>query len=499
MASSITRNRKIITLLESMETSQKNSRGKRYSRAGRGISTITKTHHVHVVGATGHGDEITARTDTGSVTAIRDTSIGFPSRHKISNAKRAIATNDNKSKGNQTSTPSIKIETENFVSNLHNSIQAAKYKVHAPNCDCSKIVRIRKRYMDSLQRAPQKQSAQHKDSDTSQYDNTIQFDIEGGISQQLDKRLQISDETCVFDNLVVLPDTARPSAAYICKQTGSSRFQQDGMACEQKLAMEIFGSKRGDTCGNDDKSSFKISCAICLLTGHYWNGFVALVSKSSDQLQSIIQKARGASKAKSQNALHSDHAHFVCAVEISSLQSLTKAKTRNARLNSAKHILNEIKRSGEELAEKAQASNNGGEMVNGDEFNFVLGHHLTSVLQILADKSSCKKNLLQYVIVIGYQNEPFNLTLDLPGGKRHLGETTLEGAIREVEEESSLQLNKKWFESRVSVRYGGIDRIDTNLDLLSMEVNGSVQVFETSGDAFLLVVPPRNNCRELLD
>eukprot|EP00956_Cyclotella_meneghiniana_P017676 scaffold29028_cov77-Cyclotella_meneghiniana.AAC.1 len=472
MAQFITSNRKISSrLLESvMETSKKNARGRRKSGTGRGISsTITKTQDARVGGATGHDSEITARTDTSRVAAKHGTSTSLHNRRNIANTKRPITTNNSKSKGNQTFPPSVKIETENFVSNFHNSIRAAKYKVHAPNCDCSKIVRIRNRYMDSLQHTPQQQTALCNDRVTSQYDNTIQFDIEGGISQQFDKRLQLSEETCLFDNLVVLPDTPRPSTAYTCKQTGFSRFQQNGIACEQKLAIEIFGAKKGDIGGNDDVSSFKVSCAICLLTGHYWNGFVALVSKSSDQLQPIIQTARRASKAKQQTGLHSDHAHFVCAVEISLLQSLKMAKTRSARLSSANQLLNQIQRSGEKLAEDAQAFNNGGGMTNGQEFKFVLGHHLTSVLQILTDQCNCKTNLLQYLLVIGYQNESFNLTLDLPGGKRHLGETTLEGAIREVEEESSLQLNKKWLESRISVRYGGIDKIETNLDLSSVE------------------------------
>ena len=37
-----------------------------------------------------------------------------------------------------------------------------------------------------------------------------------------------------------------------------------------------------------------------------------------------------------------------------------------------------------------------------------------------------------------------SLELDLPGGKRHLGETALEGAIRETEEEASLAWDDLW-------------------------------------------------------
>jgi len=45
------------------------------------------------------------------------------------------------------------------------------------------------------------------------------------------------------------------------------------------------------------------------------------------------------------------------------------------------------------------------------------------------------------------RNEPKNLrvwTLDLPGGKRHLGESSLQGAIRETYEEMTLVVDEEW-------------------------------------------------------
>ena len=45
--------------------------------------------------------------------------------------------------------------------------------------------------------------------------------------------------------------------------------------------------------------------------------------------------------------------------------------------------------------------------------------------------------------------------LDLPGGKRHLGEQSFEGAIRETEEESSLKIDERWLSER-SPRYDGV-------------------------------------------
>ena len=39
--------------------------------------------------------------------------------------------------------------------------------------------------------------------------------------------------------------------------------------------------------------------------------------------------------------------------------------------------------------------------------------------------------------------------VDIPGGKRYLGETSLQCAIRETEEETSLVIDEKWLDSLV--------------------------------------------------
>jgi hypothetical protein len=56
---------------------------------------------------------------------------------------------------------------------------------------------------------------------------------------------------------------------------------------------------------------------------------------------------------------------------------------------------------------------------------------------------------------MGYVYGPYLLTLDLPGGKRHLGESTLRGVIREVEVECSLAMDYEYLFSNVSDLYGG--------------------------------------------
>ena len=94
---------------------------------------------------------------------------------------------------------------------------------------------------------------------------------------------------------------------------------------------------------------------------------------------------------------------------------------------------------------------------------------------------------------MGYIDSSHVIELDLPGGKRHLGETTLQGVIREVEEECSLQINYDWLVENVSKRYGGSKDMTTREEV----DDGIIQVLEprkvkgsVSGDAFFVMSPP---------
>jgi len=104
-----------------------------------------------------------------------------------------------------------------------------------------------------------------------------------------------------------------------------------------------------------------------------------------------------------------------------------------------------------------------------------LGHHLKSLLKIVRNEikqrklSRAKKSghdntgnsgredseLQYYIMVLGYKYGRRRWLLDLPGGKRHLGETTLQGLIREVEEECSLNIEEDWLSERMPRLYGG--------------------------------------------
>ena len=57
-------------------------------------------------------------------------------------------------------------------------------------------------------------------------------------------------------------------------------------------------------------------------------------------------------------------------------------------------------------------------------------------------------------MAMGYVDCPYLLTLDLPGGKRHLGESTLRGVIREVEEKCSFAIDYEYLECLIDTVLG---------------------------------------------
>lgn len=336
--------------------------------------------------------------------------------------------------------PLPKIETTHFLSNFHSEIcQAAKYKVHAPSCTCSKVDWLRLRYQ------------QEKNKDNSR-----------SLSEELED-LDLSDP---FDNLLVVPDTKTTPAIFVCNETTSAEFRNDATRtlCENKLAKEIFD-------GNTDATSldtlpFKVSCALCLLR-HQKNGFVAIAADSAEALEPTIGKANALKAAikTDSHELHSDHAHFICAVKLSSLTTLLRfAKTRSKHSQIVSEILFQLKSSGVDLPSSA----------DNTSWKIQLGHHLTSLLWLGGKLATSKRT--QHIMVLGYVDSPTELMLDLPGGKRHLGESTLESLVREVKEETSLELDKQWLSERLSRRYGGaLDENSEDIHALESEKeNGNV-------------------------
>ena len=72
---------------------------------------------------------------------------------------------------------------------------------------------------------------------------------------------------------------------------------------------------------------------------------------------------------------------------------------------------------------------------------FNMGHHLRTLLRASLSKLS---DFGDYCLTMVYKTQAGTFELDLPGGKRHLGESTWDGLMRQIKEETSLRLDSSW-------------------------------------------------------
>jgi len=205
-----------------------------------------------------------------------------------------------------------------------------------------------------------------------------------------------------MDAFWVLKDTSSTDAIF-CGGSAAS-YKTDPLTCEETLRDVVFA--------NDQAPPFKISCALCMLQDHP-NGFVCItadVAKVVDRARDMARRERTLKLERGQ-ALHSDHAHSMCTVSISAL----KNRVKNSHL-----LMEELQKQGVE-----------GLSVHT---KFKLGHHLKVILESLEHK---------YIFVMVFDDKT-SISLDLPGGKRQLGEESWDCAVRETEEETSLKIDKNW-------------------------------------------------------
>jgi hypothetical protein len=312
----------------------------------------------------------------------------------------------------------------------------------------------------------------------------------------------------ILNNLIVLPDTqsSNPKYIYVCTGTHSQAFQCNWKQCENKLSNEIFSSSnsRNSSSSCSNLPSFKVSCAVCLLQ-YQSNGFAAILSPNIANMLPTITAAKHNAQLllNSKKVLHADHAHFLCAIELSVLQQLvavvvskSTSTTNDNMVQVCNTIVRQIEASSSDGGSYNLTANNN---VDNDVriiqqqqplIQIKLGHHITSFLHLLADMKKDNNNNddndsnsnLKYIMLMGYNssivdgqqqqqsttttttnnnnnnnnnNKTNTIKLDLPGGKRHLGESTLYCVQREVMEECSLVIQYNWLFTRVSMQYGG--------------------------------------------
>ena len=271
---------------------------------------------------------------------------------------------------------------------MHNDCKALRYKVHKPQADCSKLLKM----------------VEHHDNAS-------------------DELANVKLENGKVDALVVVPDT-KQKFIYICKDTSLAVFEEDPFLAEKKLRDEIF-----DKTSAIETSGFKLSCASCLLNDHEPNGFCLVASSTPSLIDMVREKSRFNQREKEALGidLHQDHAHFVATLPSSALRTLEQSKTRSQTGQAVDEILGHLTSQGVDVGQSEEFTG-----------SVKIGHHLSSVLALTARSKD-----EEFWFVMGYDDRK-SIELDLPGGKRHLGETALEGAIRETEEETSLVWDNEW-------------------------------------------------------
>ena len=264
-----------------------------------------------------------------------------------------------------------------------------------------------------------------------------------GPSKQEDAAVHVQP---TLDGLVVLPDIKSINSIYLCLGTSYHAFQSNPKDTELKLLDELF-TANGSADNVDDGGGgqpYKVSCAQCLLRDKP-NGFVCV---SSPSIQTVgvareLAMKRIRYKKAEQIPLHSDHSEHVCVVSRKVLWQCEIAKTRD-QSNKADYSLRNI-------LSKQGVENLG----NGCKID--LGHHLSSLLHIT--KKDVDADSAYWLVMLQWTGTKY--MVDLPGGKRHLGETSWEGATRECEEECSLQIDISWVhgEPRKSARKADVGNV----------------------------------------
>ena len=216
------------------------------------------------------------------------------------------------------------------------------------------------------------------------------------------------------NSLIVLPENNTIRNTFICSNTSSFQFQNNQLETEILLRDVIFSNNA------IDKKTIKVRCAKCLLAT-VPNGF-ACIFGTKEKVEEVISNAEAARDKDRNDDLHHDHADFLFPVKVQNLRS----GVRRSNKSLFEDIVNEKKTS---HREKNQ----------GDTFEF--GHHLSAI------RDAKLQNNVYVMIMFTYDEKSKCWNLDLPGGKRHLGEKTKECVRRETEEESSAVIQNSWFKS----------------------------------------------------
>lgn len=315
----------------------------------------------------------------------------------------------------------IRVFTSNFDSFRSVCNNPLRFQVHRPKCSCPNV--------------------KHMLSDGSTILRMLDTADLGG--EAAGEEEWFAEQ--LMDGLLVLPKTRATNAAYHCLDTSSKIFDAEPQETERKLAGELFPSLQNAQSNATTSEPFKVSCAACLLDD-VPNGFACVSSTDPRHIEIVRDMAKGSAEIKEDNSSkHEDHAHFLATLSFDTLVKLHGSRTRS-----------EKEAAQEEVTQLLSAQ---GVPVEMGHTEIKLQHHLSSLLWLLKERQEQRRAPLDekeswYWLVLIYDDSSTSqgvsrLSLDIPGGKRNLGESTLDAAIRETEEEVSLSWNNDWVYKKI--------------------------------------------------
>jgi hypothetical protein len=250
-----------------------------------------------------------------------------------------------------------------------------------------------------------------------------------------------------LEGFIVIGDGGKASNIYL-HRVSLADFTVDWKAKEIELNDVIF--PKGVT---EEKLGFKVSCASCLLEIEP-NGFVCINSKSYHDVEYARNLAQTLKEEKEKlgQLLHHDHAHCMLVLHQSIFRDINlKSLSKSTRIPSSN--MPAIK---DALAKEG---------IDTDSIvQIEFGHHLISLILLMGKKNNF---FLAIALFEDMDEGKRKITIDLPGGKRHLAETSMECAIREVQEETSLIIDETWNAGDKSPlqKKGGSDRCNVYFDM----------------------------------
>jgi hypothetical protein len=401
----------------------------------------------------------------GKIRPLRDGSTHI----KKSNLARVFSGGSGSTSDDRIKPP--KVIDSNFYHDMHMVCQTAVYKVHAPKCACQPIVQLREKA-----NASDKHMDNRGSSGSDEHHHAVAENSSKGRNGRTSPQNKCFDP--LSNSLLVIPKQKNIRVVYSCRDTSHQEFslENQSLELEAKMLAEIMASRPSPSNNNNNNNTLagpesefvedefcvlhnlpklEIQGAECLLAQNP-NGFACIASNNLDSLARIQSWGHTTKKENIENGniLEEDHADFLGVLSRQQLWNLLMAKKKGREhLLEAQHsIFRQLSKQDIDLANEGTAEDAALQSLK-------IGHHLRTVLLATdgkhnikhkneSDSSSSDNNNtnaacgMYWLVMITKCARTWEL--DLPGGKRHLGESTWDGLVRETLEETSLRLNGSW-------------------------------------------------------